>query len=498
VEKQGIMKVPKIAIYILLILISISLFSYLDIKNITFLYDDVYSIFLSKASYSDIWNITASDVHPPLYYWGLKAFTSLFGESLISYRWFSTLGFLATILLGCFPVRKLFDDRVAIPFILLLLTFPVSQYLSTEIRMYSWTMFFVLASALSAFRIYKDGKWFHWISFFFTGLCAAYLHNYGMLSIFGIYLILSISLIKEKRDRKRILLCGILLLLAYLPWLIQLIGQVSAVSEEYWIKPLTLNDLFLHIYYFYSPKEIWLPFTDFNKVQMMISLILIMALQLFLTLAVIISGYRNKDKYATYIVLVFIAFLVPIAIGALVSLTYLPVLVTRYMTCSFGLFVLGLAMVQANSYEKYKWPTIIFFALLLADGCVRLSSGLKYYKQTEVAYQDIRDFTDQDILKPTTFIVNDFSYHVIPRLQLITPGNKYQVLTSDSADIDFRPFRFDKVESLPITDFILVHQDREAIQEDFRRFMKTLQPQYTVVDSLHASDFRFYRVLFNP
>lgn len=488
------MKGRTIFIYASLILFSLALFAYLDYRNATVLYDDVYSVFLSKASYSGIWGITASDVHPPLYYWALKAFTSIFGDSLVTFRCFSALGLLATMLLGCFPIRRLFGDRVAVSFIVLLIIFPVSQYLATEIRMYSWTMFFVLASALSAYQVYKDNKWPDWLLFFFFGICAAYSHNYGLLSIFGIYLILSVSLFRSKGQWKRILLCGMLFSLAYLPWLIQLISQMEMVSEEYWIKPLTLNDLFLHIYYFYSPKEVWLPFTDFSKTQMIVCLILIMSVQLFLTLAVIISGYKRKDKSIWYIILAFTAFLIPVTVGAIVSVSCFPVLVTRYMTCSFGLFVLGTAMVLAKSYDKYKWPAVLFFLLLLADGGVRFFSGLKYYNQTDAAYQDIRAFTDKDKHDSVTFVVNDFSYHIMPRLQLIIPGNEYQVLMTDSTAIDFRPFTFDMTNTLPDKEFILVHQDREVIQDSFYRFKQTLGPQYIIVDSLHATDIYLYRL----
>ncbi len=272
---------------------------------------------------------------------------------------------------------------------------------------------------------------------------------------------------------------GILFLLIYLPWLIQLISQIGMISEDYWIKPLTVNDLFLHIYYFYSPKEIWLPFTDFSKVQMMIGLIIIMLIQLFLTLAALITSLRSKEKSSDYIILSFIIFLIPVTIGALVSVTYLPVLVTRYMTCSFGLFVLGLAMVLAKSFDKYKWLTMLFFLLLLVDSGIRISSGLKYYSQTGTAYKEIRDFA----IKEKTFVVNDFSYHVMPRLQLIAPGNHYQVLVFDTTDVDFRPFVFDKINSLPAGEFILVHQEREAVQQDFHHFWQTVGSQYIITDS---------------
>lgn len=132
------------SVYILLFAIGVSLFTYLDFADLAIPYDDAYSVFMVKSSYSDIVKITAKDVHPPLYYWGLKAFSAIFGDTIFSLRLFSALGIFATFLLGYFPIRKQFGDRVALMFISLLIMFPVTQYLATDIRMYSWTMFFCI------------------------------------------------------------------------------------------------------------------------------------------------------------------------------------------------------------------------------------------------------------------------------------------------------------------------------------------------------------------
>lgn len=492
------MKIPQVLIYTCLLTLGISLFIYLDIENTSLLYDDVYSIFMVKASYTDIINITASDVHPPLYYWCLKFFTSFFGDSLFSFRVFSTLGIIAVLLLGCFPIWRLFGDKTAIFFMLLIIIFPVTQYLATEIRMYSWTMFFVLACALSAYHAFDKGEKKYWTLFLVTGLCAAYLHNYGLLSVFGIYILFFFFLIRTKKKLTYLILCGVAFFIAYLPWLIQLWEQVDNVSSDYWIKPLTLNDIFLHIYYFYSPKEIWLPFTNFTKGQMMTGLIILMAIQLILTIKVLLSGNTKKDRMSLLTIFSFITFLIPIAIGFIISVAYLPILVTRYMTCSFGLFVLSLAFVLAKAMEfpVCKRLSSVFLLLLFFTGGVRLYSGVDYYNHTESAYQEIRQFVKDGGQEKKSLVVNDFSYHVMPRLQMIAPDNECFVLLTGEGKEDFHPFRFQKIrpEDFVAEEFILVHQDREAIQDDFRQYRQSLDNRYAVIDSLHATDIRLYHM----
>lgn len=486
------MKDKKAFIYGLLVLLGIGLFSYLDFRNTTIPYDDAYSVFMIKSSYADIAGITAEDVHPPLYYWGLKTFSYLSGDSMFALRLFSMLGILASLLLGCCPIRKLFGDRVAVFFILLMVIFPVSQYLVTDIRMYSWTMFFVLACALYAYKVYKEGKLQNWAIFLLAGICAAYMHNYGLLSVLGIYIGLFVSLIASRKRWLPFLYCGGLFALLYLPWLLQLIYQVQDVSSDYWIKPLTWNDFFLHIYYFYSPKEIWLPFTDFSKSQMMFGLIVIMLIQLILIFKVLTNGYKHKNIYATGAIVSFLAFIFPVVLGTVVSLLSTPILVSRYMTCSFGLFVLSLAFILAKAYEfvSFRKLSYVFLCLLLIDSGVRVYSGLKYYNQTERAYREIREFMNGR----NQVLANDFSYHLLPRLQILAPDNEYCVLTKDNS-VNFKPFHFNEIDSNHFTNFILVHQEREAIQSDFRKYWQEIKNDFVVTDSLHASDIYLYKMI---
>lgn len=481
-------------IYVLLLALAVGLFSYLCFKDIAIPYDDAYSAFMIKSSYEDIVRITAIDVHPPLYYWGLKAFSSIFGDSVFILRLFSMLGVFATMLLGCFPIRKLFGDKVAISFIILLLIFPVTQYLATDIRMYSWTMFFVLVCAVCAYKVYNESSILNWLLFFITSICAAYLHNYGLLSVLGIYLFLLFFLVYAKKKWYHLIICGLLFSAAYTPWLLQLVWQLNDVANDYWIKPLTLNDLFLHIYYFYSPKEVWRPFIDFTKVQMMIWLIVIMAIQLILTLRVIYAGVKEKDKVVSLMVISFLLFLFPVLAGAFISLTYVPILVTRYMTCSFGLFILSLSFVLAKVYEFpiYRKLSYIFIAMLLVTAGMRVYSGLRYYEETNILYEEVNRFVYSDG-KKQKLVSSDFSFHVMPRLQLAMPDNGYYILKQGHYD-NFRPFVFNEIDSISFGEFILVHQEATGICPIFRAYQRELLEHYIILDSLRIPEVYFYKL----
>lgn len=483
--------------YCILISSAIGLFLYLDYIDILVTYDDTYSANLIQYSFADIIRITSTDVHPPLYYWGLKTYSAIFGTSMFALRSFSALGMMMTVLLGYFPIRRLFGLKVSLSFILLIIIFPVTQYLVTEIRMYSWCMFFVLASGLFAYDVYQKGRLVDWAKFFLTSICAAYLHNYGLISVFWIYILLFIFMYRAKKDWKYLIVCGILFSIAYLPWLFQLLSQLGDISASYWIKPLTLNDLFLHIYYLYSPKEIWYPFTYFSKIQMMLALIALMTIQLFVSIKVISIGLKQKNRVVILALLAFVAFLLPIATGFIYSIIDIPVMVTRYMTCSFGLFLLSLAiiLVKALEYPTLKKLSYLLLLLLFVDGGIRFYTGMKYYDKVQNDYTRITNFVNPSGGVGVEFFVNDYSWYVLPRVQRIVQGNTYSVIVLDSLEINFQPFEFDVVKSVPSSqEFILLHEPREIVQENFYKYQQSLQKDFIITDSLSISDIIFYKM----
>lgn len=53
--------------------------------------DEAYTFAMIEHSFSEIWSITAADVHPPLYYFLLKIFSNIFGYSFLATRTFSII-----------------------------------------------------------------------------------------------------------------------------------------------------------------------------------------------------------------------------------------------------------------------------------------------------------------------------------------------------------------------------------------------------------------------
>ncbi|MCD8290174.1 MAG: hypothetical protein LUC91_01575, partial [Prevotella sp.] len=232
------------------IVVSAILFA-ISIFNPFFWQDEIYAIRLSSLNFTDSIDITAHDVHPPLYYIMLKVwlFVLSFGTNDIYViaalsRLFSVVAYVLTALLclkksiggGDFYVRWL-----------LLLCFCTSYALLTyglAIRMYSWALFFVTASFLYA-REAMHGRngWKTWIIITFFSICAAYTHNFALISVSIIWLILLVWFcLYNRRILLRWVVCAVIFAMAYLPWMTVLLQQTRQVFANYWIT-LTIIDL---------------------------------------------------------------------------------------------------------------------------------------------------------------------------------------------------------------------------------------------------------------
>lgn len=204
-----------IGIFLILIQSFVSLYnSYLFHA---FWYDEAYTIALIKYPMEDIGTITSTDVHPPMYYYMLKIFCGIFGESIFEMRIFSGLGIIASLLLALFTIRRLLGEKTALAFMVLLVIMPVSQYLATEIRMYSWAMFFVLGCSIFAYKVYLRRVFINYIFMMLFAIGAIYTHYYALVSVGVIYLLLCIALLHKGRNIVRLTLFGLIILLVYSP-----------------------------------------------------------------------------------------------------------------------------------------------------------------------------------------------------------------------------------------------------------------------------------------
>jgi hypothetical protein len=309
-------------IWFILIFIFASVFYLYNINFSDIWIDEAFTKALVRHSYGEITKLIKNDFHPPLYFFGIKLFVTIFGLSDFTLRLFSVLGVLATMLLVYGIGQKVFGKSGALYFCLLIVSLPMFAEYAHEARMYTWGAFAVTGTFLFASRFISSNRQSDLIWCMLFTLLAAYTHYYALLAVFWANMFVSIFLLIKRNNQFKIhLIYSLIAFILYLPWLIVVLRQTKKFAESYWVPALNLQSFLTCMLSPFAPK-IYLPS--------------------FLPLALIIYGimlwmiYKNyiagKEKQGLVLGLSLCMFWCTILTAMIVSLLMQPVLYMRYLS----------------------------------------------------------------------------------------------------------------------------------------------------------------------
>ncbi len=424
-------------------------------------YDEWFTMALAARSLPECVALTASDVHPPLYYLIVMAGLRLGGlvapaamqdvtNAVMIAKLLSVLPFGILWVQGVTSLRKRFGWLSSGLFLMLVTTMPQLPEMTLEVRMYSWSLFFLVEMLLCAERLLEhfggagaaggagvsgmdavdSGAGAAGVSgtdgdagtgssaavsgtdvrdlagLLIWGLAAMYTHYYACVGAACIDLIVLVRMCRMMRaagkrtkagasqadgtvrsdgavqagdvaggpsvclkDFGWLFLIGNLTLVGYLPWLVQVVGQVKQVKTSYWIQPLSWRTPFGCLKTMYL-LELQHPMLGY----------LLAGLMILATAAVLgwqicenrnvakadragaIAGDENGDSEALgsglydarrslpwHGVLVLLGLL---AFGFIASALLRPVFVYRYLVPALGVFWLGVAVAVGNMAER--------------------------------------------------------------------------------------------------------------------------------------------------
>lgn len=184
----------------------------------------------------------AADIHPLLYYTTLNGWMRLFGQSVALVRLFSVFVGLLTIAVVFRLAADLFTRRVGLAAALIVALAPFHIQYSQEARMYALLTLILLLATWCYWRGWHTGRWGWWAAF---GVLAALAMYTQQLAAF--YLVaMGLTPIVTRQWRKVVPtgLAAALALLIYLPWLLNLPGQLDKLQAYYWVpRPSLLRPL---------------------------------------------------------------------------------------------------------------------------------------------------------------------------------------------------------------------------------------------------------------
>lgn len=452
---------------------------YADIINCTLWYDEAYTVAMMQYSFTDILGITANDVHPPLYYFMLKAFCSIFGDSQYIMRIFSNFGVMACLVLGVFPIRRLFGDNITLIYTLIMVLMPANQFLGVEIRMYSWTMFFVLACSVYAYEAYLDSKLINFSKMTVYATSAAYTHYYGLVAIASIFFLLWIFSLKKQEKIIRLILFTSIFLLVYSPWIPVFITQFDKVSHNYWIEIPTPKDLLLFCYYFFSPKEPAHPYMIFSLPVMSVALsAMLLCISVCIFYIIKIHCIKLTDRLlcadgfiSVYVLTLFITFV--ITFGGI------PISVPRYTCCVLGPLILGISIYIPEIYKINKTISGIFLIILFILGSARFFSEKAYYSMKKNETEQINTILNNKENKSNVIIAGFMSYPELAKISLAHP-DKTCILVSVEDKSEYAPFRLNVTDSIPdITEYFVIRASNDTL---------SIPANYKINDKLELKD----------
>lgn len=355
-------------------------------------FDEVFSFRFMQHGYGEIAGLTAKDVHPPFYYWYLKLFHDvgkmLFpaaGDVMLC-KMASLLPFAGIFVYAFTLVRKNFGIQVAGVFLFLIAAMPQISNYYVEIRMYSTALFLITAVFLHGYELVKpvgeeqaaDGYmgaggcvgadaaavvWEkkrnrHLAAFWIYGILTAYTQYYACVAVVAVYLALFTFLLiqKQKRSAVRIALCAGVSVLVYLPWLPSFIRQVTAVSSNYWIQPLTWRSVFGCM------KFVFLP-VSYAGIKNYILAVVMIAI---FGLSFLYCCFKKREAAYRYFLLCGIWIPVFTAlVGFVCSALDRPVFVYRYLVPCLGAMWLVAAKVITDTFSR-NWGLLLLLPFLMA------------------------------------------------------------------------------------------------------------------------------------
>jgi len=252
--KSWIQKHSKPTMILVLILLLGTILRFYDLGAESYWIDEMSTVIEGQQSIQQILESGRID-QPPAYYLPYHLWLRTFGTSEVSTRFFSVLFGIGSILLIYLVGRELFGPTVGLIGSFLLSISEYQIYYSQVSRFYSLFELATLLSLLFFILALKRNKILFFALYLLSSILMVYSHTYGVfvLSAQGLYILFSI-----KKLRTRVvafLICQVLVLIAFVPYLLPLLShegnlEQTVLSNAGNLPVPTIYDVLRSLYHF--------------------------------------------------------------------------------------------------------------------------------------------------------------------------------------------------------------------------------------------------------
>lgn len=359
-----------------------ALLSLCNMARFSVWFDEAFGLYLIRSDYLEVARLTSLDVHPPMYYWALKLWTSIFGTSEIAVRSMSLFFILIAMVFLYMLVRKLFGQKAAIVSLVLLALCPLLVRYSTEARMYGMTTAIITASTYLLVNAMERPKRWKWIVYGLLVSLGVWTHYFTAVA-FAAQWVWRYLMVRKKGSVKQSLkaffskdwiMAYVVAFVAYIPWVYFAVKQLVTIQGGgFWIAPVTPSSGFSFI------SDVLLYRTNGESTGWY-ALLLWAVIALAAVLAVRVYRSLHGAQKSHYLLFICMAF-VPLALMIIASMPPLrPALVDRYIlpSAAFSVVLLGITVAQTiGAWKKLYKPALGLVALL----GIAMVSGVMYVYQ---------------------------------------------------------------------------------------------------------------------
>lgn len=334
------------------LLVSIGAFLALTLTRLTsssIWFDESYSAYLMRFNWSDLTHYTAVDVHPPLYYYLLKIWTTLFGTTPAALRSMSVLFGVIALILAFILIKKMFSQKTALLSTFLIAISPMFVRYGIEARMYMVVTCIVLMALIAFLKASKSDRLRDWLLYGLLVCLGMYTHYFTAVVWLSPWIYRIITLRRQGLHGKKLVrnlfgrnwtIAHLLAIGLYLPWLPIAYHQFSSLTggNGFWIPPITMN----------TPGDLWSDITIYlegwrpNGWTTMLLLAL-----LAIVIALLINSYRHgNSKYRQSLTFV-------------VTLAVCPVISLALLSCY---------PLKSTFVDRYLMPSVILIVALIGIG----------------------------------------------------------------------------------------------------------------------------------
>lgn len=346
-------------------------------KNLWF--DEVFSWHISLNSFYEIIVRTSNDIHPPLYYFVLKIWMFLFGDSVFAIRLLSSV-FTSSAIFFIYPVSRRFLSPVNSLIVLLLyIISPLNIYYSQEARMAAMNLFlnagsiyFFVKLALGKLHAEK-GFDFNQVfriktiwGYILFSAAALYTHYFSFFILAGQVVYLIAVNRRSLGNLKPYILIYSAIMLLYFPWIPQLIEHIS--RGQAWRTPQTLfaaakeyvnflKDINLGLYYHYTDLELVRYISIFLAIVIIVSLLKIVS-------------HRQSISEGSNKLLILLIVFVPLILAGIISIRQ-KVEFYRYLSILVPYILIFIVFGMSLFRHKYiSYIILIIFASINIYGVI--------------------------------------------------------------------------------------------------------------------------------